>query len=456
MRPTTRLLCLAAAGLLAVACSQPRPAPGEAAPLVLTAPPGDWAQLEGQRVRIDAPLVVTGLHELERNGTLVAGFGERPAAPTEIALPGADARAVAAHNARRSVLIEDIGQSPRTGSVLSGVEGVVLAHEGRYRLQPVAQPKLRPAPRPDPPQVAGDVRIVVLNLENLFNGDGRGGGFPTARGARSAGELARQLDRLVATVHMLEPDIVAAMELENDGYGPDSSIATLASALGGDWRFVDTGKGPGDDAIRVALLYRASAVRPVGAPAMLEGGPFGSRSRVPLAQAFRAGEGPAFTVVANHFKSKGCREAEGADRDQDDGQGCWNALRTDSARRLATWLENDPTGSGSNLAAIVGDLNAYGMEDPIRLLREAGWQDAFNGRKGLYTYVYDAQAGRLDHVFLSPGLAEHLRGAEIWHSNADESANIGYRAFNGSEQLATSWRSSDHDPILIGLDLRNP
>ena len=443
----------------------------EIAPLKLGGPPDDWERLEGMRVWIDAPLAISGHRDLARHGVLVASFGGRLAAPTEVAAPGADALAAAAENDRRSVLIDDAldhehpdhvwylpdhDQAPRTGSVLTGVDAVVDQRAGEYRLQLLKQPVLQPAPRPDRPEVAGDLRIAVLNLENLFNGDGHGEGFPTARGARSAEELDRQLDRLLTTVHMLEPDIVAAMELENDGYGPDSSVAMLASALDGDWRFVDTGDGPGDDAIRVALLYRASSVRPVGAPAMLEGGPFGSRSRVPLAQAFRTGDGPAFTVVANHFKSKGCSEAVGMNLDQDDGQGCWNALRTDSARRLAKWLETDPTGSGTDLAAIVGDLNAYAMEDPVRLLHKAGWQDAFQGREGLYTYVYAAQAGRLDHALLSPALAERLRGAEIWHSNADESSKIGYRAANGMEQLSTPWRSSDHDPILIGFELRDP
>ena len=57
-----------------------------------------------------------------------------------------------------------------------------------------------------------------------------------------------------------------------------------------------------------------------------------------LAQSFRAGAGPVFTVVANHFKSKGCSNATGADADQHDGQSCWNAVRTTTARRLDAWL----------------------------------------------------------------------------------------------------------------------
>ncbi|MFZ7095207.1 ExeM/NucH family extracellular endonuclease [Luteimonas dalianensis] len=454
-----------ALALLAAGCVHPPTGPDA---LELAAPPQDWAQLEGRRVRISAPLTVSGHYRLARDGELVASFDGRLATPTEVAAPGPDASAVAADNARRSVTISgaalDTGDgtpwhqpagapSLRTGSVLTGVEALVERREHGFHLQLLQAPTLQPAPRPAVPEVAGDVRVAVLNLENLFNGDGRGGGFPTARGARTAGELAAQLARLRATVLALEPDIVAAMELENDGYGPDSSIAGLARTLGPDWAFVDAGEGPGGDAIRVALLYRTSALRTVGEAAVLEGGPFGTRSRVPLAQAFQAGDGPAFTVIANHFKSKGCSEAEGPDRDQGDGQGCWNALRTDAAQRLGAWAATDPTGSGSDLVAIVGDLNAYGKEDPVRTLRESGWQDALAGRDDVHTYVYSAQAGRLDHALLSPALADRLRGARVWHSNADEPAAIGYRGAGAGAAQETPWRSSDHDPILLGFDL---
>src|SRR5690606_10410506 len=217
---------------------------------------------------------------------------------------------------------------------------------------------------------------------NLVNGDGRGGGFPTARGARTPAQLRAQLDALVATLHGLDPDVAALMELENDGYGPDSSLTQLVAALnagGGDWAFVDAGHGPGTDAIRVGLVYRSSRLQPRGRPAVLEGGPFGARSRVPLAQAFApvdksGADGSTFVVVANHFKSKGCSEAEGADRGRGDGQACWNALRVGSARRLLDWVSGDPTGSGSDLVAIVGDFNAYAQEDPIRLFLERDWK----------------------------------------------------------------------------------
>ncbi|MDH5822540.1 ExeM/NucH family extracellular endonuclease [Luteimonas sp. RD2P54] len=450
----------------------------ETAAAVLEAVPEDWERYEGMRVRVSAPLTVSGHRDLARRGVLLTAFGGRLPAPTEAAPPGAAAAAVAADNLHRTLLLDDgrgdedppgvwylpgDAQAPRAGSTVEGAEGIVDARWGRRRLQLTAPLQLRAAPRPEPPRVGGDVRIATLNLENLFNGDGRGGGFPTERGARSPRELAAQLERLAATVAALDPDVLAVAELENDGYAPTSSIAQLAAALGrggAEWRFADPGQGPGEDAIRVGLLHRADRVRALGAPATLAGGPFGELSRSPLAQAYvpvaeGSDAGAAFVVVANHFKSKGCGEARGAERDQGDGQGCWNAARTDSARRLGRWLEQDPTGSGSDLLAILGDLNAYTQEDPIRTLLRAGWQDALGDAGEAYTYVHEGQAGRLDHALLSPALAARLAGAAIWHVNADEPQNVGYRAGNGAERQGP-WRSSDHDPVLLGLRLRTP
>ncbi|WP_407353320.1 ExeM/NucH family extracellular endonuclease [Luteimonas sp. R10] len=452
---------------------------GDVDAVAIAEPPDDWERYEGMQVRIEAPLTINGQHDLARRGVLVTAFDGRLFTPTEVARPGPDAAAIAADNARRTLLLDDAradqdparvwylpddAQAPRAGSVVEDVAGIVDERFGRYRLQLTAPVRLQAAPRPPPPRVGGDVRIATLNLENLFNGDGRGGGFPTERGARSPAELEAQLARLVATIAALEPDIVALMELENDGYGPDSSIAGLVAALnrnGGDWRFVDAGSGPGDDVIRVGLLHRGTRIRAVGAAATLKSGPFRHRSRAPLAQAFvpvagGADAGPVFTVVANHFKSKGCSEASGEDRDQGDGQGCWNALRRDSARRLLEWLDTDPTGSGSDLVAIVGDLNAYAMEDPVRVLHEAGWRDALEAAARPYSYVYDGRAGRLDHAWLSPALSARLAGAAEWHNNADEPANVGYRAGNDGSQGRGAWRSSDHDPLLVGLRLRTP
>jgi uncharacterized protein len=476
-----RLALLLLAGLvLATGCASPGPGDrsrgaGTAAVLHLSAPPADWNALAGRRVHIDAPLQVSGNRDLVRDGELLASFDGRLWVPTEHHLPGADAMAAATDNARRRVRLVEARESGvadtgwplsppwRSGSELSGVEGVVESDRRGLLLRVDRPLQARPAPRPAPPRVPGDVRLASLNLENLFNGDGRGGGFPTSRGARTQDEYLRQRAKLVASLRALDADIVALMELENDGEGPLSSLAQLVAALdagAGDWRFVPACAAPcveppnGAHPIRVGMIYRASRVTAIGQAHSLAGGPFGERSRGPLAQTFRAGDGPAFTVVAVHLKSKGCSEATGEDADQGDGQACWNATRLESVRRLDSWLRIDGREKFGELLAIVGDFNAYAMEDPLRLLRASGWRDALDGVATPYSYVYAGEAGRLDHALLSPALATRLVGASEWHSNADEAEIVGYRAGIGTEAGATPWRSSDHDPLLLGLRLR--
>jgi predicted extracellular nuclease len=465
---------------MASGCANSPTPPAVATVVELAAPPADWTALAGRRVRITVPLTVVDTFPLAEHGELPVAFGGRLPVPTEVAAPGAAAKARAEANRQATVVLDDgrddapldaaepLPAVPgstrrRAGTELSGVEGEVRLVPGGVRLMP-ARATVVAAPRPPAPAVPGALRLASFNVLNLFNGDGRGGGFPTPRGAKTPAQLVLQQAKLVASVQALAPDAAALMEIENDGYGPDSALAQFVAALNAagpirDYRFVDAGAGPGTNPIRVAIVYRASRLAPRGRPAMLAGGPFGDRSRVPLAQAFRGAGAPrgapAFVLVANHLKSKGCGRgvdaATGADADPGDGQSCWNALRVASARRLDAWLRTDPTRSGSDRIVLLGDFNAYAQEDPLRVLREAGWVDAFDRfpEPGLaYSFVFDGAAGRLDHALLSPAAAARLRGAAPWHNNADEPDASRYE----SGRDATPYGASDHDPLVIGLD----
>lgn len=447
-------------------------------PLSLTAPPTDWEAFEGMRVRVDAPLTVTGNDALLRFGEVDLAFDGRLYTPTEIAAPGEPATALRDANRRRLLVLDDASaaENPgaiawlpapvsadaplRAGSTLTGVQGVLDQRWGGYRLQAdAAVEQIQQAPRPAAPAVEGAIRIAGMNLLNLFNGDGQGGGFPTERGAKDYDGYARQLAKHVAVITALDPAIIAAQELENDGFDAESAAQELADALnaaqpGARWTPVATEGRPGTDQITVGLLYRADRAEPVGAPAMATEGPFEYGSRPVLAQSFRVGDSPVFTVASVHFKSKGgCESAEGADRDQGDGQACFNAKRVESAEAMHAWLATDPTGSGSDRVVAIGDYNAYAMEDPIRVLRERGWVDApmaAEGGETPHSFVFDGQAGRLDHAMLSPSMAAMLRGAAKWPVNSDESIGFAYDGALGRE--AGPWRSSDHDPLLLGFD----
>ena len=455
-----------------------------AAPVTdIDAPPAsaeDWERLEGMWLRISAPLTVTGNDGLLRFGELAVSFGPRQFSPTERHAPSRAAEALDADNQRRRLILDDnrdgeypdklwylpeplSAQAPlRVGSVVHGAEGI-LQHAMGWRLQLTEAPeRIEQAARPPAPELPEGIRVASFNLYNWFNGDGQGRGFPTSRGAGTVVEMNRQRDKLVAAIAGLAPDVAALMEVENDGFGRSSSLAQLVTALNAHWpeagyRLVDTGKGPGEDVMRVAMIYRESRVAPVGAPATLAEGAFASRHRVPLMQSFRVADGDAvFDVVANHLKSKGCTEAEATDADQGDGQSCWNAARTQAALALDAWLKTAPTGEASLGTLILGDLNSHAQEDPVRALRDAGWRDAFAEARveQPYSYNFRGYSARLDHALLSAGLVPHLRAAAEWHINADESDAFDYHRQHRDKRwyAPDPYRSSDHDPLIVVLD----
>lgn len=462
-------------------------------PLQLKTVPGQvsgWEAYESQRVQIAGPLSVVGNEGLARNGELLVSFDGRDFAATELSAPGPAAQQRAEANRRTRLWLDDgqlntypqklwflpeplTAETPwRVDSQISGIEGVLEQRDGSWRLQ-LTNPiqTVKQAPRPQlPPDLDGDLSVASFNVLNYFNGDGKGGGFPTERGASSPAHFARQREKIIAALSQLQPDVLALMEIENDGYGPDSAIADLTQGLNrklgksaGDYAFVAVENGnPGTDLISVGLLYRESRVTPIGAPALLLQEPFQGIGRPSMAQTFEA-EGVRFTVVANHFKSKGgCEDADPSNRDLGDGQGCWNATRVSMARTLWSWLQTDPTGSGSKRVLVVGDLNALGEEDPVRLLKSNGLRDllAEHAAEPTYSYVFRGESGRLDHALASPELAGLVSHAAEWHINADETPALEYAAAGYDARSLRSryrpdpFRSSDHDPVLVGLKLK--
>jgi hypothetical protein len=260
------------------------------------------------------------------------------------------------------------------------------------------------------------------------------------------------------------------MEMENDGYGADSAIQDLVNRLNaasapGTWAFVnpDAALGvtnvAGDDAIKVGMLYRPARVTPVPGTTLVDQVP-DVFERHPLAQTFSTADGQKVSVVVNHFKSKGCDGATGANLDQGDGQGCWNARRTGQAQELASWIGSTvvPT-AGDPDVLVIGDLNSYAKEDPILALEAAGYGnlvEQFGGAEA-YSYVFGGLWGYLDHALASPSLRSQVTGAGDYHINADEPSVLDYNTnFKTPAQVASlyapdAYRTSDHDPVLVGL-----
>ena len=111
---------------------------------------------------------------------------------------------------------------------------------------------------------------------------------------------------------------------------------------------------------------------------------------------------------------------------------------------------------------IIGDLNAYARETPITTVERAGYtnlKDRFMGAE-TYSYVFFGQSGYLSHALASSSLTAQVTDLVVWHINADEPRVLDYNEEDKSpEQLvdlyhADPYRSSDHDPVLIGLELK--
>ncbi|MEO3878049.1 ExeM/NucH family extracellular endonuclease [Rheinheimera fenheensis] len=458
-------------------------------PLRLTLPLTDnlnWERLEGALLHFSQPLIVNDTYHLARYGEITVA-DQRLMVPTEQQLPGEAAAALFDTQQQRQMLVVDDGryqqnpeplmlgavkisasQTLRVGDTLHDLTGVLWQDERGYRLVPTTTPQFSQTnPRPAVPAAkpAKALRVASFNVLNYFNGAGQNPAFPTRRGASTPAELARQQAKMVAALAALDADVIGLLEVENNGYNQQGALAELTTALNKvaskPYRFIITREQPGTDAIKVALLYRPATVSVEGKAAMLLTAPFDWGSRPPLAQSFRhLATSELVTVSINHFKSKGSCPKDGKDvnADQQDGQACWNTLRTRSAKALSDWLQSQPTGVSTDKQIILGDLNAYRREDPIRTLEQQNWQYLQSAQGSQYSYVFRGRTGSLDHALASPALAKQLSSMQHWAINADEPVLLDYNTeFKSTAQQklwysAGPYRSSDHDPLIATFE----
>ena len=439
-------------------------------------------------VTLDQELVVTNNFGLGRYGEVELAT-ERLYQGTQVAMPGDAANAVEVENLTKKILVDDgstvqnsdptayptpglsAENTLRTGDSVNSVTGALAYSFSTYRIHPTVAPQfIATNPREDAPELnpEADLRVASFNVLNYFNGDGQGAGFPTSRGADSLEELVRQEAKLVSAISAMQADVVGLMEIENDGFGEFSAIASLVNALNdadsaNEYAFVDFNVNQvGTDAITTALIYRANKVEEVGSAAITTAAPFDFSNRTPIAQSFKSLESQeVFTVAVAHLKSKGgCGSASGANEDQNDGQACWNEIRTEGASAFADWLDSKPTGVDDEDIILVGDMNAYAMEDPIRKFDEKGYKNVvaeLDGNTLAYSYSFSGRAGSLDHAVATESLLSKVVAAKDWHINADEPIVLDYNVEFKSEghqstlYSESAYRASDHDPVIVDI-----
>ncbi|MEQ1528099.1 MAG: ExeM/NucH family extracellular endonuclease, partial [Methylococcales bacterium] len=464
----------------------------------------DLEHYEGMLVTLTGPLTAAQNFFQGRYGQVTLSADSRLETPTNKFRPGTlQALALADENARRRILLDDgspvqnpnptpyigLDNTLRAGDTVTSVTGVIdygLATSdntnfGDYKIHPTQTVTFTRANARTvvPDVVGGNIKVASFNVLNYFttftngaNAAGQTGqgcaldgvvAAANCRGAGSINEFNRQRAKIIAALQAIDADIVGLMEIQNNGNSAAQNLVDgLNAALGaGIYSVLPLpAQGTGTDAIRVAMIYKSAKVNLVGnsfsdADAV--------NNRPPLAQIFSAPNGQKFTVVVNHLKSKGSCPTNAADPDADhaDGQGCWNSRRIQQARRLRNWIADNASAD----TLIIGDLNAYAQEDPIFELTSNGYVDQIGVFNSFgYSYVFDGAAGRLDHAITTASMSPKVAGAKPWKINADEPAVIDYNlefkqpactTCGPDYYSASPYRASDHDPVLIGLNMND-
>ena len=458
----------------------------------------DLERYEGMLIRLPQTLTVTGLRSLEQHGSVLLAEGGRQYTFTNRNAP--DVAGYSAHiesNASRQLWLDDgfrianatpvrylsAGAAPnysiRAGDQIADITGVLRYSRGSgssgpegYRLMPTVEPQFESMnPRPGPANVAGTLRVASANVLNFFTTVDTGQpvcgpeGSGNCRGADSDVEFDRQLEKTTSALAMIDADIVGLVELENNATDSLQAIVdSLNARLGaGTYSYVVTGT-IGDDSIKTGFIYKSATVSLSGPFAVLDSNVdarfIDSRNRPVLAQTFaQNSNGAKLTVAVIHLKSKGSPCDSIGDPNTGDGQRNCNATRTSAATAMADWLATDPTSSDDSDVLVIGDSNSHYLEDPMTALGNAGFINLVESSAGqdTYSFLYGGQVGALDHALASPSLVDQVAGVVEWHINADEPRLLDYNLeFNRDPGLfdgTTPYRSSDHDPLIIGLDL---
>jgi predicted extracellular nuclease len=385
----------------------------------------------------------------------------------------------------------------RIGDRVNQISAVLHSYDEHYILVPESGVDIDTLPRPVRATVSESVNVVIasMNLENYFNGNPispkyRDVGFPTSRGAKSYSGFLMQTQKLVSALRTINADVIALMELENDGYGEQSAIADLTRALNKNldphlqYQYIIPARNKlGKDEISIGMLYRSKKIKPLGEVRILDSSSSlkydasnedskplfnDGYNRPSLLQQFTrikkeiSSPEQSFYVVVNHFKSKG-RPCE--TEVEDDLQGHCNQERTNAALALVDFVNRQVKSSSPVL--IVGDLNSYSQEDPLLVLAKAGYKnlnnvaDIYSGKKPFFSYSYQGYLGNLDHVLANSEMLPFVRSIDSWHINSVEDRLLDYHTESNGQNYPSidhyaepdAYRSSDHDPLVIGIEL---
>ena len=420
----------------------------------------NWEQYEGMLLQFDQTLYVTSNYYLLKYGQLSLNPVRKYAA-TNQCLPGsAEYTAMVALNAKAEITLDDginvtnnmpiqfadVNGTRRTGERVNNLNAVVDNIGSSYYVYASTSPIFFGNPRPATPTDLGNcnLKVCAANLEYYLPYN-----YTGTYGAANAAQAEQQHTKIIAALKAIDADIYGLIEIEEGQNALTKLVNSLNVAVPGRYAFIDDGGLPDGTYIKVGYIYRTDKVKPY--LSLKENTGTSSSKYRKKGQAFTLNSNnERFIFSLNHFKAKSGCPSSGVDADQGDGQGCYNVSRVAEATSTLSFVSDWKNYYNDNDVLIMGDLNAYGKEDPVQTLVKAGYVDmhrAFHADSA-YSYMYNGAAGYLDNVLASSSMRSQITGVSVFHVNADEPTMFEY---SGSAYQPDMYRYSDHDPVVVGL-----
>ena len=440
-------------------------------------------------------LSVSEVFDLTRFGELTLSEGGILVQPTELARPGtAEAEAIATGNTLRRITLDDGGNDSltpatapyltpttpvRVGDELTFTEPLVLGYGfGQWRLQPAdgtAEGVFAPQnTRPRRPR-RGRRRRPGRRLQRpQLLPDAGAARTPAGRG--SAAQFEKQADKIVPAINALGADVVTLMEIEDTdstGYAPgnaDAALADLVDRLNADAGAERVGLRPAARRSCTAWTATSSATRsssspprsdPVGDPVGLVDESVWFNAREPHRPDLHRRRRPR-TTSSRSWPTTSSPRAPGdpapVGNDNEDTGGRAPGTATAPGRRRP-WRRS-PTGCAPRPRTRTSCCWATSTPTPRRtrssVCATAGFEDLGDLLDaGRYSYVFDDHVGLARPRPVHRALTEKVTDLAHWNINAVESFAYQY-AGDPALYAADPFRSSDHDPLVLGLDLEAP
>lgn len=260
-------------------------------------------------------------------------------------------------------------------------------------------------------------------------------------------EHQKQRTKISKALALIRADIYGLVEVQQGSDAMNEIAADLTRNTGRNYVAINDGSSANGTYTKSGYIYCSDVVAPHGT---IRHNNTGVSNRKKTQGFTEKATGEKFIFSINHFKAKS-GSGSGDNADQGDGQGIYNGDRKREAQSVLANYQKETVYFEDSDFLIMGDLNAYAMEDPITILREGGMIDmhrAFHADSS-YSYVFRGQAGYLDHALCNSTLYPQVTGMVAYHINSDEHDRYTY---SNSNDLSM-FRCSDHDPILVGLRL---